>query len=157
MPKIDIDATPVLTGTGYPPPFDAAVKGRSRQRIGDTGGLTQYGVNLLTLAPGAASAHRHWHANEDEFVYILEGEVTLIEDLGECILKKGEAAAFPAGAPNGHHLVNRTDKPAFLLEVGTRAESEDVQYTDPDVDMRAVKTETGWRFLRKDGTPWRAS
>ncbi|HNR75586.1 MAG TPA: cupin domain-containing protein [Parvularculaceae bacterium] len=153
MPKIDIDATPVLTGTGYPPPYDAAVRGRSRKRIGDAGGLTQYGVNLLTLAPGAASAHRHWHANEDEFVYVLSGEVMLIEDDGETSLKAGEAAAFPAGAEKGHHLVNRSTSPAVLLEVGTRAATEDVRYTDPDVDMRAVKTESGWRFLRKNETP----
>lgn len=152
MPKINLDDAPAQTGTGYPPPYDAAVKGRSRQRIGDAGGLTQYGVNLLTLAPGAASAHRHWHANEDEFVYVLAGEVALIEDDGECVLTAGEAAAFPAGAPNGHHLVNRSAAPALLLEVGTRAATEDVQYTDPDVDMRAVKSAEGWRFLREDGT-----
>lgn len=154
MPKIDLEKVSVLTGTGYPPPFDRAVNGRSRQRIGDAGGLTQYGVNLCTLKPGAASAHRHWHKNEDEFVYILSGEATLIEDDGEQVLKPGDAAAFPAGSGVGHHLVNRTGEDVLFLEIGTRAETETVEYSDPDVDMKAVKGANGWRFLHKDGQPW---
>ncbi|MCB2097329.1 MAG: cupin domain-containing protein [Parvularculaceae bacterium] len=154
MPKIDVERTPVLTGTGYPSQYAGAVAGRSRKRIGDAGGLTQYGVNLMTLDPGAASAHRHWHANEDEFVYVLSGEVTLVEDSGETLLKAGDAAAFPAGAANGHHLVNKSNAPALLLEVGTRAEIEEVAYTDPAIDMKAVKSEAGWRYEHKDGTPW---
>ena len=154
MPKIDLDQVPILTGTGYPAPYAAAVSGRSRKRIGDAGGLTQYGVNICTLKPGAASAHRHWHMSEDEFVYILSGEVFLIEDAGEQILQAGEAAAFPAGAANGHHLVNRSASDAVFLEVGSRAAAETVEYSDPEVDMRAVKDENGWRYVRKNGELW---
>jgi uncharacterized cupin superfamily protein len=154
MPKIDLPSVPTLTGSGYPASFASAVAGRSRQRIGDAGGLTQYGVNLLVLKPGSASAHRHWHKEEDEFVYIISGEAVLIEDQGESLLKAGDAAAFPAGAANGHHLVNRSPADTVILEVGTRAASETVEYTDPAVDMKAVKTAQGWRFLHKDGTPW---
>lgn len=154
MPKIDLEKVPVLTGTGYPAPFAGAVAGRSRKRIGDAGGLTQYGVNICALRPGAASAHRHWHKAEDEFVYMLSGEAVLIEDSGETALKAGDAAAFPAGAANGHHLVNRSNADAVFLEVGSRAAEESVEYTDPAVDMRAVKDAKGWRFLHKDGRPW---
>ena len=154
MPKINLAEVPVLTGTGYPAPFAAAVAGRSRTRIGDAGGLKQYGVNICTLEPGAASAHRHWHKSEDEFVYILSGEAMLIEDRGECLLKAGDAAAFPAGAANGHHLVNRSAAKVVFLEVGTRADFETVEYSDPQVDMKAVKDEKGWRYLHKDGSPW---
>lgn len=154
MPKIDLQSVATLTGTGYPAPFAAAVAGRSRKRIGDAGGLTQYGVNLLVLKPGSASAHRHWHKEEDEFVYIVSGEATLIEDQGECLLKAGDAAAFPAGAANGHHLVNRSSADTVVLEVGTRAATETVDYTDPAIDMKAVKTADGWRFLHKDGSAW---
>lgn len=154
MPKIDLEKVPVLTGTGYPAPFAGAVAGRSRKRIGDAGGLTQYGVNICTLRPGAASAHRHWHKAEDEFIYMLSGDAVLIEDAGETALKAGDAAAFPAGAANGHHLVNRSNADAVFLEVGSRAAEESVEYADPAVDMRAVKDAKGWRFLHKDGRPW---
>lgn len=154
MPKIDLDKVPVLTGTGYPAPYAGAVSGRSRMRIGDAGGLTQYGVNICTLKPGAASAQRHWHLCEDEFVYILSGEAVLIEDTGEQLLTAGDAAAFPAGAANGHHLVNRSGAETVFLEVGSRAALETVEYTDPDIDLKAVKDETGWRYLHKDGRTW---
>lgn len=154
MPKIDIENVPLVTGTGYPPPYRNPVEGRSKKRIGDAGGLTQYGVNLTVLKPGAASAHRHWHKNEDEFVFIVSGEAILVEDSGECALKAGDAASFPAGAANGHHLVNRSTADVVFLEVGTRAEAETVAYTDPTVDLQAVKDETGWRYLRRNGEPW---
>lgn len=154
MPKIDVEKTPELTGTGYPPPYRAAVDGRSRKRIGDAGGLTQYGVNICVLKPGAASAHRHWHKSEDEFVYILEGEVVLVEDAGETLLRKGDAAAFPAGAANGHHLVNQSKSDVSFLEVGTRADIETVEYTDPAVNMRALKDGAGWRFVQRNGEAW---
>lgn len=154
MPKIDLRSAPVITGTGYPPPYRAAVEGRSKQRIGDAGGLTQYGVNLTTLRPGAASAHRHWHNAEDEFVYVLSGEVVLAEDSGETILRAGDAAAFPAGAANGHHLINRSNADAVFLEVGTRAGIEIVEYSDPAIDLRAVKNEAGWRYVRRNGEAW---
>lgn len=153
MPKIDLEKISVITGTGYPPPYSRAVDGRSRKRVGDAGGLTQYGVNLCTLKPGAASSHRHWHLHEDEFVYMLSGEVVLIEDGGDCILKAGDAAAFPAGVARGHHIVNRSSTDAVFLEVGTRAATETVEYTDPAVDMKAVKDDKGWRYLHKSGQP----
>lgn len=121
MPRIDIDAIEWKGGTGYPEPFRALVEGRVRKRLGDAGGLTQFGVNLTRLGPGSASAHRHWHENEDEFVFILDGEVTLIEDDGETILRAGDAATFKAGVANGHHLVNRSGRDVTYLEIGTRA------------------------------------
>lgn len=154
MPKIDIAAVPGFEATGYPGEYARIVKGRIKQRLGDAGGLSQFGVNLTRLKPGAASAHRHWHRNEDEFVFIVSGEPTLVEDSGETPLKAGDAAAFPAGAANGHHLVNRTGVDVQYLEIGTRVERDVAEYTDPAIDLRAVNDGAGWRFLRKDGTAW---
>ena len=151
MPKIDIAALPIDARTGYPPPHDKAVVGRSRKRLGDAVGLTQFGVNLTTLKPDSASTLRHWHENEDEFVYVLAGELTLIEDEGETILKAGDAVGFKAGVANGHCLVNRSDRDAVYLEIGTRAKRERAHYSD--VDLAVVKDEAGLRYSRKDGTP----
>jgi uncharacterized cupin superfamily protein len=151
MPKIDIENVPLDTRTGYPPPHDKVVAGRSRKRLGNAAGLDQFGVNLTRLKPGSASALRHWHDNEDEFVYLLEGEVALVEDDGETILKPGEAAGFKAGIANGHHLVNRSNRDAVYLEIGTRAKRERAHY--PDLDLVAVKDEAGYRYAREDGTP----
>ena len=154
MPRIDARALPVRTGTSYPAPYDEAVRGRSRQVLGDAAGLTQFGVNLMRLAPGAASSHRHWHAGEDEFVLVLEGEVVLEEDDGEAVLRAGEAAGFPAGRAVGHRLINRSDADAVVLEVGTRSTDDTSTYTQDEVDMQAVKRgSTAWTMLRKDGTP----
>lgn len=150
MPKIDIEALATQTGTGYPAPFVDRVKGRFRKKLGDAVGLTQYGVNLTTLAPGAESAVRHWHENEDEFVWIVSGELVLIEDEGETLLRPGDAAGFKAGVANGHHLVNRSDAPATYLEIGTRAETECGHY--PDDDLAYAKDADGFRFTRKDGS-----
>jgi len=152
MPKIDIASLPTDTRTGYPPPYDRVVEGRSRKRLGNAVGLDQFGVNLTTLQPGAATALRHWHENEDELVYILEGEVVLIEDGGETILKPGDAAAFRANAPNGHHLVNKSDRDVLLLEVGTRARHEKAHY--PDVDLLVVRDASGARYSHKNGEPY---
>jgi uncharacterized cupin superfamily protein len=154
MPKIDIAAVPVIATTGYPPPWRHVVEGRSRQRLGDAGGLTQFGVNLTRLAPGASSALRHWHQTEDEFVFVVAGALTLVEDAGETLLKAGEAAAFPAGAPNGHHLVNRSGADALYLEIGTRTKADRVTYTEPSVDLVAVNEGGAWRYVRKSGEPW---
>jgi uncharacterized cupin superfamily protein len=151
MPKIDIGSLPVDTGTGYPPPYDRVVLGRERKRLGNAAGLDQFGVNLTTLKPGAASALRHWHEREDEFVYILEGELALIENECETVLKAGDAAGFRAGTLNGHHLVNRSDRPAVYLEVGTRSKHERVEY--PDVDLLVVRDDSGVRYTRKNGEP----
>jgi uncharacterized cupin superfamily protein len=152
MPKIDIGKLPVDIRTGYPAPFDRVVVGRERKRLGNAVGLDQFGVNLTTLKPGAASALRHWHQQEDELVYILEGEVVLIEDAGETVLKPGDAAGFKANTPNGHHLVNKTDRDAVYLEIGTRAKQECASY--PDVDLMAVRDARGMRYTHKNGEPY---
>jgi uncharacterized cupin superfamily protein len=152
MPKIDIASVPVDDRTYYPQPFDRVVMGRLRRRLGLAAGLDQFGVNLTTLKPGAASALRHWHEKEDEFVFLLEGEVVLIDDGGETLLKAGDAAGFKANAPNGHHLINKSDRDAVLLEVGTRSKHELVAYAD--VDMQVIRDEAGPRYTHKNGKPY---
>jgi uncharacterized cupin superfamily protein len=149
MPKIDIANLPTDTRTGYPPPYDRVVVGRIRKRLGNAAGLDQFGVNLTTLKPGAASALRHWHHNEDELVYMLQGEVVLAEDGGETVLRAGDAAGFKASAPNGHHLVNRSDRDAVYLEIGTRSKNERAEY--PDVDLLVIRDDKGIRYTHKNG------
>lgn len=151
MPKIDIAAAPEVKGTGYPAPFDQPCLARLRKRLGNAGGLTQFGINLLTLKPGVWSSQRHWHSGEDEFVYILSGEVVLIDDAGETILKAGDCAAFPKGDGNGHHLINRSDTVATCLEIGTRSASGDVVLY-PDIDLKIDQTDNV--FTHRDGTPY---
>jgi uncharacterized cupin superfamily protein len=153
MPKLDIANLPVDTRTGYPPPFDRVVVGRERKRLGNAAGLDQFGVNLTTLKPGAASALRHWHQQEDEFIYVLHGELVLIENDGETVLKSGDAAGFKANTPDGHHLVNRTGGDAIYLEIGTRSKHERVDY--PDVDLKVVRDDAGMRYTHKNGEPYR--
>jgi uncharacterized cupin superfamily protein len=140
------------TGSRYPAPFAEAVAGRAKRALGDALDLTQFGVNLVTLPPGAWSSQRHWHDHEDEFVYVLEGEPTLVTDAGETLLKPGMAAGFPAGRADGHHLINRTDKPVVYLEVGIRAETEVAHYSD--VDMAARKESGTFVFTHKNGDPY---
>ena len=152
MPKIDIAKLPVDTRTGYPPPLDRAVVGRERKRLGNAIGLDQFGVNLTTLKPGAASAQRHWHEKEDELVFILDGEVMLIEDGGATVLKPGDAAGFKANAPNGHHLINKTNRDAVYLEIGARSKQERAEY--PDVDLRMIRDDKGARYTHKNGDPY---
>jgi uncharacterized cupin superfamily protein len=152
MPKIDIAQLPVDMRTGYPPPFDRVVVGRERKRLGNAVGLNQFGVNLTTLKPGAASALRHWHEQEDELIFVLEGEVVLIEDDGETVLKPGDAAGFKANNPNGHHLVNKSSRDAVYLEVGTRSKYERAHY--PDDDMMVVRDDKGMRYTHKNGEPY---
>jgi uncharacterized cupin superfamily protein len=151
MKKIDIDAIPLRRGSRYPAPFSGPVEARERRALGDAGGLSQFGVNLLNLPPGTWSSQRHWHSDEDEFVWILEGELTLITEGGEEILRAGDCAAFKAGDADGHHLVNRSDKPARALEIGTRDPDRD-RTVYPDVDMVAEPSEPVFR--RRDGTPY---
>lgn len=151
MPKIDVEKVPVEARSGYPPPYDRLVAGRSRKRMGNVVGLDQFGVNLTTLKPGAASALRHWHELEDEFVYLVEGELVLVENDGETPLRPGDAAGFKAGVANGHHLVNRSNRDAVYLEIGSRRAGEVAHY--PDVDLAVVKTDSGYRYTRKDGGP----
>jgi uncharacterized cupin superfamily protein len=153
MPKIDVAKLPVDNRTGYPAPFDRAVVGRQRKRLGNAAGLDQFGVNLTTLKPSAASALRHWHEKEDELVYILDGEVVLIEDNGETVLKPGDAAGFRANSRNGHHLVNKSNRDAVYLEVGTRSKFERVEY--PGVDLLVVRDDNGMRYTHKNGEPYR--
>src|SRR5262245_66047852 len=124
MPKIDIAKVPIDTSSGYPEPLRRVIAGRQRKRLGNAAGLDQFGVNLTTLRPGAASALRHWHAKEDELVFVLEGQVVLVEDDGETLLKPGDAAGFKANSGNGHHLVNRTTADAVYLEIGSRSKHE---------------------------------
>lgn len=140
------------TASIYPAPFAVPLKGREKRALGDAFGLTQYGVNLVTLAPGSWSAQRHWHAVEDEFVYVLEGEITLVDNDGEHRLTPGMCAGFKAGVANGHCLVNKTGSPALYLEVGLRSPEEQVTY--PDVDMAATKTGGKFTVTRKDGSAY---
>jgi uncharacterized cupin superfamily protein len=151
MPKIDIASLPVKARAGYPAPYRAALAGRLHKALGDAVGLSQFGVNLTTLEPGAASSLRHWHENEDEFVYLLEGELTLIEDEGETVLRPGDAAGFKAGVANGHRLANRSDRNAVYLEIGARATRDRAHYAD--VDLVAAVDDGRVRYSRKDGTP----
>lgn len=139
-------------GSSYPAPFAKAVDGRAKRALGDALGLTQFGVNHVVLEPGAASSQRHWHAVEDEFVFVVEGELVLVTDEGETVLKAGMAAGFPAGRADGHQLVNRSDRPSAYLEVGTRAESEHVVYSD--IDMLAKKEGGTFVFTDKSGRPY---
>jgi uncharacterized cupin superfamily protein len=151
MPKIDISSAPVRTACAYPGALADHCKGRTKVALGDLGGLDQFGVNLTRLAPGAASAHKHWHAKEDELVYVLEGEAVLVEDDGETTLRAGDAATFKAGVVNGHMLVNRSSRDAVFLEVGTRSADEVSSYTDPAVDLKMVKEIGGWAAFHKSG------
>src|SRR3982750_396566 len=105
MPKIDIATVPERKGSGYPPPFDRMSAERIRQRLGNAGGLSDFGVNLMGLPPGNLSSPRPWHSHEDEFVYVLEGELTLVEDGAETLLRAGDCAAFPKGVASGHHMI----------------------------------------------------
>lgn len=150
MPKIDVKSVPERRGSSYPAPFDRIARDRVRQRLGDAGGITQFGVNLLHLPPGAASSQRHWHSSEDEFVYVISGEVTLAGDKGEEILRAGDCAAFAKGAADGHQLINKSASIAVCLEIGTRTGDDVCTYSD--IDMM-IDTRVG-RFTRKDGTPY---
>lgn len=150
MPKIDIATVAARKGSRYPAAYAAPCADRIRKRLGDAGSLSDFGVNLMRLPPGNWSSQRHWHSHEDEFVYVLEGELTLIEDDGETVLRAGDCAAFPKGSGNGHHLINRSGAMAIYLEVGSR--SPDDLTTCSDVDMMSPASDG--RFLHKDGTPY---
>lgn len=150
-PAFDPLTVEARIGTNYPKAYKGAVEGRKKRKIGDAAGLTRIGVNLVTLRPGGASAHRHWHTHEDEFIYILEGEATLVTDIGEQKLGPGMVAGFPAGVPDGHQLLNKTEAPVVYLEIGDRNPEDGAEY--PDVDLRVRRVEGGYQFTRKDGTP----
>jgi len=148
MKKINMATAPLSKGTLYPPPFDLPCRARSRIRLGEAAGLDQFGVNLCRLPPGAWSSQRHWHTQEDEFVYVVDGEVVLVTDAGEETLRAGDCAGFKAGAPDGHHLQNRSGADALVLEVGTRREGDEATY--PDIDLLAV----GTGYFHRDRTPY---
>jgi len=146
--KLDLAAIAVERGSDYPHPFDAPCQAQSSQRLARDAGLDQFGVNLTVLAPGAWSSQRHWHSAEDEFVWVVEGELVLVTDAGEETLRAGDCAAFRRGEADGHHLVNRSGLPARILEIGTAQPDDRCTYAD--IDM--VLDEQGYRH--RDGTPY---
>src|SRR5712691_7685108 len=148
--RIDAGALQSIVGTLYPPPFDEPCRSRQRTRLGDQAGLTQFGVNLLRLPPGAWSSQRHWHTGEDEFVYVLTGEVTLVTDAGDEVLRAGDAAGFKANDGNGHCLQNRSAHDVQLLEIGTRVPESMGYYSD--IDM--IAQPGGGIYAPRDGTPY---
>lgn len=151
MPKIDLATAPTRIGTAYPAPFNQPCLQRHRTKLGDAAGLDQFGVNLLRLPPGAWSSQRHWHTAEDEFTWVVDGEVVLVEDDGETVMRAGDCAGFKAGVANGHCFQNRSDRDAVLLEVGSRRPEEDgCDY--PDIDLVLREGESVYRH--RDGTPY---
>ncbi len=150
--RIDLAAAPVRTGSIYPEPYAAMMAGRSSLRLGQMGGLTQFGANLVTLQPGALASLRHWHEAEDEFLIVTEGSLVLVDDHGNHPMGPGDVAAFPAGAANGHHMTNRSAAPASFLVIGTRAPREVAHYSDHD--FRIEIDGGNARFTYRDGTPW---
>src|SRR4051812_29068554 len=153
MPKrIDVAALTAVVGTLYPPPFDEPCRARERTKLGDPAGLTQFGVNLLRLPPGAWSSQRHWHTAQDEFVYVLSGEIVLVTNAGEETLRAGDAAGFKAGDENGHCLQNRSDQDATVLEVGTRVPDDAAYY--PGIDLVATPDGKPAMYTHVDGTPY---
>lgn len=149
MSKIDIASAPQRIGSAYPKPYDAPCASRIRTQLGDAAGLSDFGVNLLRLQPGVWSSQRHWHDREDEFIYVVSGEVTLVTDDGETPLKAGDCAGFPKNAPSGHHLINKSTSDAVVLEVGTRTDDDVTIYSD--IDMKYDPEAGG--YVRKNGEP----
>ena len=152
MKKLDIAAIPIETGCNYPPPLDQPCLGSTWRRLGNAGGLTTFGVNLSRLPPGVWSSQRHWHTGQDEFVYVVSGEVTLVTNDGEEILRAGECAGFKAGDANGHHLQNRSNADVFVLEIGTRNQGDSSPYSD--IDMLVPPDGKPVLYTHKDGTPY---
>lgn len=154
-PPVKLDPSEIAPRVGsnlYPEAFRAHCAGRLKRALGDAFALSQFGVNLTELPPGAATAHRHWHAAEDEFVFVLAGEAVLVTEAGETPIRAGECAGFPAGRADGHMIVNRSDAPARLLEIGGRSSGDAAFY--PDIDLACRKQGGAMRFFRKDGTPY---
>lgn len=152
MPVIDKSRCPVKTGSIYPEPYARQMAGRSSLRLGDAGGLTQFGANEVILQPGAMSSLRHWHQREDEFVMILAGECTLVQDAGETVMRPGDCAAFPAGDPDGHHFINKSGAEARFLAIGSRMNPEKATYSDVDLEVELKDGKA--RFTHKDGSPY---
>jgi uncharacterized cupin superfamily protein len=152
-PALDPASVSPRSSSGYPEPFRSRVLPREKRALGDALGLTKIGVNLTTLPPGKESSMRHFHTREDELVFVVEGEVVLRTDEGEQTLTVGMCAGFPAGSKNGHHLVNRSDRPARYLEISNRDPEDIAEY--PDVDLAYRKAPGGGAiFTHKDGTSY---
>src|SRR6185503_876268 len=153
MAKIDIAKLKEIVGSGYPSPFNKPCLKRARKRLGNAAKLTQFGVNLLRLEPGVWSSQRHWHSKEDEFIFVVKGEVVLVTDDGEEILRAGDCAGFKAGKKNGHHLQNRSKRAALVLEVGTRSTDDATDY--PDIDMLYdPKAKKSGGYVHRNGKPY---
>jgi uncharacterized cupin superfamily protein len=150
--RINPASIAAIVGTLYPPPFDQPCRARERKKLGDAAGLTQFGVNLLRLPPGAWSSQRHWHTGSDEFIYVIAGEVVLVTDGGEEVLHPGDAAGFKAGDANGHCLRNQSQSDVLVLEIGTRRADDSAYYAD--IDMMAPPGGKPAPFTRRDGTPY---
>jgi uncharacterized cupin superfamily protein len=153
-PALDPHAVEAVSRSGYPEPYRTRVLPREKRRLGDALGLTRIGINQTTLPPGKESSMRHWHTHEDEFVYVLSGEVVLRTDAGEQLLRAGMCAGFPAGSGDGHQLINRSTAPAVYLEVSNRDPADTGQYSDPDVDLLWNPPQARGRFTRRDGSPY---
>lgn len=153
MPVLKMGTLPIMKGSGYPPPYDEPCKERQWKKLGDAVGLTQFGVNLVTLPPGVWSSQRHWHAVEDEFAYVLAGEVVLVEDEGETVLRAGDACAWKGGVRNGHVLQNRSNADATLLVVGSRSDEDWGEYSDFDMKFHPGRYSGPNVKTKKDGTP----
>ena len=151
MKKLDLAALPLQDGCNYPAPFDAPCLGNTWKKLGAAGNLTAFGVNLSTVPAGGWSSQRHWHTHEDEFIWIVSGELVLVTDAGEEVMRPGDCAVFKAGDPDGHHLINRTDRDAVILEVGNADPPHDT-CTYSDIDMIGRPAEPGYRH--KDGEPY---
>jgi uncharacterized cupin superfamily protein len=151
MKTIDRAALAWQDGSNYPSPFNEPCKGQFFSRIGRDAGLTAFGVNISRLPPGVWSSQRHWHSHEDEAVCVLEGELVLVTDAGEEVMRPGDVTVFRAGDPDGHHLINKSGQDAYLLEIGNNDPAHD-RCVYPDIDMIA---EPGVEaYLRRDGTPY---
>jgi uncharacterized cupin superfamily protein len=146
--KIDARTVATVVGTSYPAPYNEPCLRRERRRLGDVAGLTQFGVNLLRLPPGEWSSQRHWHTGEDEFVFVVSGEVVLVTEAGEEVLRAGDSAGFRANEPDGHHLQNRSQHEAWLLEIGGRCDADAVFYSDIDMIVPAGSS----TYTRRDGS-----
>lgn len=149
LPALDPEQVPRQRGSGYPEPFRSRMGDRAKRRLGDELGLSRFGVNLVELPPGGQSALRHWHSLEDEFVWMLEGEVVLVTDAGEQVPRAGHCAGYPAGRRDAHHFVNRGTEVARYLEVGSRIDGDNAFY--PDDDLMIGEDENGWFYAHKDG------
>ncbi|HIK15790.1 MAG TPA: cupin domain-containing protein [Leptolyngbyaceae cyanobacterium M33_DOE_097] len=156
MEQTPITATSIPASMGktiYPEPYAAQVAGRLKRKLGDVFGLTNFGVNLTHLAPGAVSALAHSHSKQDEFIYVLEGMLTLILDNEEFTLNPGECCGFKAGTGIAHQLINRSDQEVVYLEIGDRTQGDEVEY--PNDDLKVSQSMDGtWNIFHKDGSPY---